>query len=316
MDTTENMPAGGNSTILTSDYEKVQQMYQAQNLTRGIAPVQAQTEEQIKAQQQKKAPGPRTFYIPSNFFTEFSEVNADNEEFFSYISFYLVMQMIEQITDLNWVVQFPFNIPSGGRSVIHDVATHFGLTSHSQGAKKRCALVYPKNLYKDKQEAEYAKKEKEFAKLQEKTKNIILNDNPKTIRDKMIALIGEQQKKYPDQARIKQLHGEIFYSLEHVPAEFEDYKVWVKPIIEAKQQELARSVFAQQIAAPELGSLKTEEEGKEGEEEKKEGEDGAEATTKKKKKKSKKKPAQTDAPAVPEEEKKEEKKEEKPVPPP
>ena len=72
-----------------------------------------------------------------------------------------------------------------------------------------------------------------------------MNDNPKTIRDKMIALIGEEQKKYPDQARIKQLHGEIFYSLEHVPDEFDDYKVWVKPIIEAKQQELTRSVFAQ-----------------------------------------------------------------------
>ena len=116
----------------------------------------------------------------------------ENEDFFSYISFYVVMQMLEKVTDLNWVVQFPCNIPSGGRSVIHDVATYFGLTSHSKGAKKRTALVYPRTLFKDKQEAEQNKKEKEFNKLKEKSKTIIVNDNPKTIRDKMIALLAEQ----------------------------------------------------------------------------------------------------------------------------
>ena len=64
-------------------------------------------------------------------------------------------------------------------------------TSHSKGAKKRTALVYPRTLFKDKQEAEQNKKEKEFNKLKEKSKTIIVNDNPKTIRDKMIALLAE-----------------------------------------------------------------------------------------------------------------------------
>ena len=177
---------------------------------------------------------PRTIFIPDYIFTEFTDVTIENEDFFSYISFYVIMQMLEKVTDLNWVVQFPANIPSGGRSIIHDVATHFGLTSHSQGAKKRMALVYPRNLYPEKQEAETAKKEKEFKKLREKNKNIIFNDNPKTIRDKMIAQIGEESKKIPNQARIDKLNGEIFHSLEHVPIEYEPYMTFVRPVITAK----------------------------------------------------------------------------------
>ena len=100
------------------------------------------------------------------------------------------MQLLEKVADLNWVVHFPSNIPSGGRSIIHDVATYYGLTSHSQGAKRRQALVYPRNLFKDKQEAEASKKEKEFKKLQEKQKGTVMHDNPKTIRDKMMCLIA------------------------------------------------------------------------------------------------------------------------------
>ena len=49
--------------------------------------------------------------------------------------------------------------------MLHDVATHFGLASHSQGSKKRSALVYPRTLFKDKQAMESSKKEKEFKKL-------------------------------------------------------------------------------------------------------------------------------------------------------
>ena len=39
---------------------------------------------------------------------------------------------------------------------------------------------------------EWDQKEKEFNKLKEKSKTIIVNENPKTIRDKMIALLAEQ----------------------------------------------------------------------------------------------------------------------------
>ena len=47
---------------------------------------------------------PKTIYIPAYIFQEFTEVTVENEEFFSYISFYVVMQMIEKVVDLNWVV--------------------------------------------------------------------------------------------------------------------------------------------------------------------------------------------------------------------
>ena len=130
--------------------------------------------------------------MPDYLFTEFAEVTVENEELFSYIAYYVIMQMLEKIYDLKWVVQFPSNIPSSGRSIIHDVASHFGLTSHSKGAKKRSALVYPRTLFKEEQQREQNKKEKEFKKLREKAKNIIYTDSPKTIRDKMIALIGEE----------------------------------------------------------------------------------------------------------------------------
>ena len=62
-------------------------MYQAQNLTRGIAPIQVSAD----GAPVKKKVGPRTIFIPAAIFSEFTEVNTDNEDFFSYISFYVVM---------------------------------------------------------------------------------------------------------------------------------------------------------------------------------------------------------------------------------
>ena len=56
-------------------------------------------------------------------------------------------------SDLKWVISFPSNIPSDGRSIIHEVSSHFGLASHSEGGKKnRHALVYPRTLFKEKQD--------------------------------------------------------------------------------------------------------------------------------------------------------------------
>lgn len=52
-------------------------------------------------------------------------------------------------------------------------------------------MVYPTTLYKDKQESEKNKKEKEWKKILEKGKTVIMNENPKTIRDKMMALLLE-----------------------------------------------------------------------------------------------------------------------------
>ena len=101
--------------------------------------------------------------------------------------------------------------------------------------------MYPRSLFKDKQEAEASKKEKEFKKLQEKQKGTIMHDNPKTIRDKMMCLIAQENRKEPDQALITKLRGEIFHTLEHVPIEFDPYMAFVKPLIDTKKQELEAS---------------------------------------------------------------------------
>ena len=50
--------------------------------------------------------------------------------------------------------------------------------------------MYPRNWHKDKQEQEVRKIEKEYAKLKERPKALIASENPKTVRDKMIALIS------------------------------------------------------------------------------------------------------------------------------
>ena len=74
---------------------------------------------------------PHNYSIPDKLFSEFTDVTIDNEDFFAYVAHYVLMQLLEKVADLNWVVHFPSNIPSGGRSIIHDVATYYGLTSHS-----------------------------------------------------------------------------------------------------------------------------------------------------------------------------------------
>ena len=102
-------------------------------MTRGIAPQPLKSDQEIIAEIEaaKKIDRPRTYLIPDAIFSEFTDVNIENEDFFSYVSYYVLIQLLEKVTDLNWVVHFPSNIPSGGRSIIHDVATYFGLTSHS-----------------------------------------------------------------------------------------------------------------------------------------------------------------------------------------
>lgn len=167
-------------------------------MTRGIAPVERSSDQEA-VNAQAREDKPRTIYIPDRLFAEFAEVTIENEEFFKYVANYVIMQFLEKVEDMKWVIQFPNNVPSQGRSHIHEVATYYGLTSHSIGSKKRSALVYPRTIFKDKQESEDSKKRKEFEKLREKNKGSMIGlENPKTNRDKMICLIYEQKKPEKD----------------------------------------------------------------------------------------------------------------------
>ena len=70
-------------------------------MTRGIAPVQI-TEEALLAK--KEEIRPRILNIEEKLFSEFTEVNIENEALFAYITFYLMMQFLEKVEDLNWVL--------------------------------------------------------------------------------------------------------------------------------------------------------------------------------------------------------------------
>ena len=70
-------------------------------MTRGIAPVQI-TEEALLAK--KEEIRPRILNIEEKLFSEFTEVNIENEALFTYITFYLMMQFLEEVEDLNWVL--------------------------------------------------------------------------------------------------------------------------------------------------------------------------------------------------------------------
>mmetsp|Transcript_11321 Transcript_11321/g.15235 ORF Transcript_11321/g.15235 Transcript_11321/m.15235 type:complete len:198 (+) Transcript_11321:348-941(+) len=192
-----------------------------------------------EAAQQNQEEQPRTYPIPAQIYAEFTDVNIENEEFFKYMSYHVLLQFVEKTTDMKWILQFPKTLPSQGRSVIHDIATTLGLASHSVGAKHRSILVYPRNWHKDKQEQEARKHEKEYTKLKERSKALIAPEDPKTIRDKMIALISEEGRENPTPSNIEKLRAEIFHTLEHVPEDFDAYMLYVKPIIEAKKVELS-----------------------------------------------------------------------------
>ena len=101
--------------MITSDVTQIQEMYDAQNMTRGIASRACMSQEQHKAAvkrqealhraaQLEKEPQPRLFQIPNQIYEEFTDVNIENEEFFKYMSYLVLMQFIQKTVDLMWVL--------------------------------------------------------------------------------------------------------------------------------------------------------------------------------------------------------------------
>ena len=146
-----------------------------------------------------------------HIYEEFKDVNIANEKFFEFITNTILIQFLEKMhedetgksKDLKWVIAFPSCIPSDGRSIIHEVGSYFGLASHSEGGKKnRRAIIYPRTLYKEKQEQEKRKIEKDLEKIREKHGGKamigIAYDNPRSMRDKMLKLVFEESKSQRD----------------------------------------------------------------------------------------------------------------------
>jgi hypothetical protein len=79
----------------------------------------------------------------------------------------VIVQFLAKFTDK--ALEFPTCLDSSGRTRIHTLANFLGIASHSQGqTKTRRILVYPRHLFKKKQESEAAKLEKELQKIREK----------------------------------------------------------------------------------------------------------------------------------------------------
>lgn len=79
---------------------------------------------------------------------------------------------------------------SNGRRIIHEIGNCMGLAHHSQGtSKSRRIIIYPKALFKHKQEKEKNRLEKEKIKIIEKFKDhqfIGNSEDPKSFREQVI----------------------------------------------------------------------------------------------------------------------------------
>lgn len=81
---TDNMSTTAQGQLyVTNDLTEVRKMYEAQNMTRGIAKACLSQEEAnavIKAQKEASRPQPRTYFIPPTIYREFDEESLRNEE--------------------------------------------------------------------------------------------------------------------------------------------------------------------------------------------------------------------------------------------
>ena len=167
-------------------------------------------------------------------FADFKIVDEHNEKLFEFVSYQMMIQVLEDLKDDNWALEFPSCIGSGGRSLLHEVGNYFGLAHHSQGksGKNRRTIIYPRSQFKDKQEAERRRLEKEMEKIKEKLggKAIIGTpiDNPKTFREQMIKQVYEEQRGNPVTT---QLTTNMVDQEAPVPKNAQEYLEYITPLI-------------------------------------------------------------------------------------
>jgi hypothetical protein len=75
----------------------------------------------------------------------------------------------KKLAEWNVALEFPENITTEGRSVLHDIAGALQLSHHSVGkkGKSRRTIVYPKSVYKEKQMSEITRMHKERSKIRD-----------------------------------------------------------------------------------------------------------------------------------------------------
>jgi hypothetical protein len=142
--------------------------------------------------------------VPNEIFEDFHEINEENEDLFEFLAYSIIINFLEKkCIDLkNWdtAIEFPDVIASNGRLKLHEVADYFGLAHHSAGkkGKNRRTLVYPRTLFKDKQETEKSRLEKERNKIREKYTCVDSfhgepTSNPTNFKEKVLRELWEEK---------------------------------------------------------------------------------------------------------------------------
>lgn len=129
--------------------------------------------------------------LPEEMFEGFLQIVKDNEEEFRFLVGQLIIQYLEDMAVKNKALEFPPCISAEGRSIIHSLADFLGIFAFSSGkAKTRKISVFPKNMFKEVQERETEKTDKEKDKLRIKYKDYkfqgVPDENATNTRDKMI----------------------------------------------------------------------------------------------------------------------------------
>ena len=151
--------------VICKSLDDIAEMFDNQNIMKGIKPVSLQREEILKAKeaQDHNDDNVKIFRIPVEHFDDFTIINENNEDMFEFLAFQLVIAYLEkrclqidenEMKEPIWdtAVEFPDCIASMGRSKLHEVANYFGLAHHSTGPKnRRKTLLYPKTLFIEKQ---------------------------------------------------------------------------------------------------------------------------------------------------------------------
>ena len=133
------------------------------------------------------------FRIPPYIFKEFPEVTYDTEKNFEYLVQSLMVTFFEKFNDRG--MEFPENVCSRGRAIIHAQSNFLGVHSISHGKSNRNnrkVIVYARHLFPHVTEKEQYRLQKEKEKIMEKFDKDgkfmigVQNDNAVTMREKML----------------------------------------------------------------------------------------------------------------------------------
>jgi hypothetical protein len=148
-------------------------------------------------------------------FEGLEKVDESNEDLFKLVAGRVILNFVEMCIygdkteekkfdpeNSTWDValEFPQNIDSNGRSLIHDIANIYGLSHHPVGSKERKTrrvVIYPRTLYIKRQEDELNRLENEIHKIKSeyKSRKDFKREppkNPLTLRDQVLREIWEE----------------------------------------------------------------------------------------------------------------------------